>query len=441
MSPLLTDALRALRRPGATGWPPPRWPWHWRRHCWWPGSRRPWPAPTPAFPRPSASCRSTSKATRPASPRPGSRPAGVLWAGAAAHGVPLQHIARVSEESLILRSRSGAPQQRHAAGGRPGAAATLRHARAAGRPHGHAGAARCRGHHHAARAAAVGRGCPRRCWAAACRCWTAGPGGGRRACRARPAQPALPMMELLAGYDSLANSRTPEQREWPFMINGRVFARLMPGPRPSRSAPGCAAAMAHPWPSRSCRRVDQGAAAFFRGLPLLELPFAGEATELRWQRVQALGAAAALVAAARRHQRHSTCAPPSCCAARLRPRCAAAWAHSGATCCCCGRPRRSARAAGGRRGGVLLSWWLAPWLAQWLGVWLPELPPWPCSPPQSALSVDSACCSAAAGAARAAPGPGACIAGRTAGEGPGVRRLRQVCWSLQLLAARCCWWP
>ena len=197
----------------------------------------------------------------------------------------------------------------------------------------------------------------------------------------------LPMMELLAGYDSLANSRTPEQREWPFMINGRVFARLMPGPRPNRSAPGC---VPPPWPTRPSSQLPpewtKGARHFLQGLPLLELPFAGEANELRWQRVQALGAAAALLLLLAAINGTNLRA-----AELLRRQAETALRRS------VGAQRRdllllwAAEAIGpallATGAAVLLSWWLAPWLAQWLGVWLPELPPWPLLAATVGLSV------------------------------------------------------
>ena len=86
MSPLLTDALRAMRRPWGQWWPRRAGPGFGGGIAGGLARADPGQPLTPAFPRPSASCCSTSKATaRPAHALVHGL-AGVLWAGLAAHG-------------------------------------------------------------------------------------------------------------------------------------------------------------------------------------------------------------------------------------------------------------------------------------------------------------------------------------------------------------------
>ena len=438
MSPLLTDALRALRRPWGQWLAPAALALALAAALLVAWLAQTLASPDPSLPAPERIVLLDFKGNPPGQPTPWFTASPVFFGPALQRmGVPLQHIARVSEESLILRSRSGAPQR-----------ATLLVADPALQPlfglqalQGDLTATLARRD-----AVAITTRLAQQLWGDAPPAQVLGRSlpllDGRAlvvgAVLAVPdPRSPLPMMELLAGYDSLANSRTPEQREWPFMINGRVFARLMPGTQAEQVGPWMrAAAMAHPAISQLPPEWTKGReAAFFRGLPLLELPFAGEANELRWQRVQALGAAAALLLLLAAINGTNLRA-----AELLRRQAETALRRS------VGAQRRdllllwAAEAIGpallAAGAAVLLSWWLAPWLAQWLGVWLPELPPWPLLAATVGLSVGFSVLQVLLPAPLALrQAPARALQARTAGEGPWGRRLRQGLLSLQLLGA------
>ena len=289
--------------------------------------------------------------------------------------MPLQHIARVSEESLILRSRSGAPQR-----------ATLLVADPALQPlfgmralQGDLTATLARRD-----AVAITTRLAQQLWGEVPPAQVLGRSlpllDGRAlvvgAVLAVPdPRSPLPMMELLAGYDSLANSRTPEQREWPFMINGRVFARLMPGTQAEQVGPWMrAAAMAHlaisqlppggprarggllPWPALV------GAALCWRGERAALAACAGAGRRAAFALLLAAINGTNLRAAELLRRQNETALRRSVGAA-ARPVAAVG-----------GRGDR-ARAASGRcgRAAELVAGALARAM---VGVWLPELPPW-----------------------------------------------------------------
>lgn len=435
---LLIDAARALRRPWGAWIAPAALALALAAALLVAWLAQTLASPDPSIPEPERIVLLDFKGNPPGQPTPWFTASPVFFGPALKRmGVPLQDVARVSEESFTLRNRAGLPQR-----------ATLLVADPALVPlfgikalHGDVAATLQRRD-----AVAITERLAQQLWGDQPPAQALGrslPLLDGRAFVVGAVLPTpdprspLPMLELLAGYDSQANSRTPEQQEWPFMINGRVFARLGPGVTADQVGPWMrAAALANPGISQLPPEWTRGReAAFFRGLPLLQLPFAGEAGELRWQRVQALGAAAALLLllaainganlrAAELLRRQAETALRRSVGARRRDLLLLWLAEA------LGPALLAAGVA------VLLSWWLGPWLAQWLGVWLPDLPPWPLLAATVGVSVLLSVLQMLLPAPLALrQTPARALQARTAGEGPWGRRLRQGLLSLQLLGA------
>ena len=251
-----------------------------------------------------------------------------------------------------------------------------------------------------------------------------------------PLDPRNPLhgAPLLAGFDSRANGMSDEARERPFVINGRVFARLGVGARAEQVAGWMRSAfLAHPGLKQFPPEWTRGReAAFFRGLPLTQLPWAGEKHALRWERVGALAAAAALLtllatlngaqlsAAALLRRQRETAVRRSLGASRMAL--LRLWAAEALG------PALLAAAA-----ALLLAWWSTPWLAGWLGLWMPDFPPAALIAALFGLSLLLLIpqLALAAGWALRQP-PAAALQGRSRGEGPWGRRLRQGLLGLQL---------
>ncbi|MBB4842597.1 cell division protein FtsX [Paucibacter oligotrophus] len=253
------------------------------------------------------------------------------------------------------------------------------------------------------------------------------------------ALPSVGRAMAMVGYDSQANTRRPEQREAIFIINGRVFARLGAGAsvdqvggwmREAFEANPLYAKLPAEWTAKGRQ------AAFFRGLPLTQLPFEGDAGVLRWQLLGAVGAACALLlllaafntmnlqtASLLQRQRETA----------LRrslgadgPRLLQLWGLEVLL------PLLLAAA-----GACLLAWCLAPALAAWIGL-DPLHPVADPMPPRALLGLGLSVllllpltlALPAWAALRRAPAPA--LQGRNASEGPWGRRLRQLLLTLQL---------
>ncbi len=112
-----------------------------------------------------------------------------------------------------------------------------------------------------------------------------------------PASPMVGDAMAMVGWDTQGNRLSPAERDAVFMANGRVFARLKPGARASdvggwmreavQASPGYAALPAE-WTAGGREP------AYFRGLPLTELPYAGP-NEAYWGLITGLTAACTLL--------------------------------------------------------------------------------------------------------------------------------------------------
>ena len=244
--------------------------------------------------------------------------------------------------------------------------------------------------------------------------------------------------DLIAGYDSQANSKTEADRRALYFVNGRVYARLRPGVSVERVGGWMRDAfMASPlyqdlppdW--RTGRE-----AAYFRGLPLTRLPFEGEFAELTWMLATALGAACALLlllaafnhmnlqAAGLLQRQRETALRRSLGAdsgALLR-----LWALEALL------PLLASAAC-----ALLLAWWVAPAVASWIGL-PPSLPVADPLPMRALAGLAAAVLllwplTLVAPAWLALRRPAApALQGRTASEGPWGRRVRQGLLAVQL---------
>ncbi|MEK8032938.1 FtsX-like permease family protein [Ideonella sp. DXS29W] len=244
--------------------------------------------------------------------------------------------------------------------------------------------------------------------------------------------------DLIAGFESQANSKSEAERRGLYMVNGRVYARLRDGARADdvgrwmREAFVASPLFQELPPDWRTGRE----AAYFRGLPLAQLPFEGETAELTWMLAGALGAACGLLllmaafnhmnlqAASLLQRQRETALRRSLGAdgaALLR-----LWGLEALL------PLVASAAA-----ALLLAWWVAPAVASWMNLpsTLPVADP---LPPMALAGLAAAVLTLwpltlAAPAWLALRRPAApALQGRTASEGPWGRRVRQALLALQL---------
>ena len=242
----------------------------------------------------------------------------------------------------------------------------------------------------------------------------------------------------MVGFESQGNDWSDEDRRAIFVANGRIFARLKPGASAAQVGGWMREAfVASPLHARLPAEWRSGReAAFFRGLPLTELPFEGELNQLRWLLLGALAAACALLLllaafnamnlqTANLLQRQRETALRRALGADGR-QLLALWAME--------LLLPLLLAAG---GALLLAWWLAPTVALAIGL-SPQQPvadplPWPALAGLALAVVvllPLLLALPAAAALRRAPAPA--LQGRTASEGPGSRRVRPGLLTLQM---------
>jgi len=252
------------------------------------------------------------------------------------------------------------------------------------------------------------------------------------------ASPLVGHAMAMSNFDSPANDVSQETRDMIFLMTGRVFARLRPGTSVDQVAGWMRDAfMSSPeFAKLPLAWRDHREAAFFRGVPLADLPFDGPAAVQRWQVLGAVGAACALLLVLAAFNTMSLQAATMLQRQRetaLRRSLGAAphhlvqlWAVE------CLLPLAASAGA-----ALLLAWWTAPAIGNWAGL-PPELPL--ADPvPLAALAGLAATVLALLPLVLALPAwralrraPAAALQGRTASEGPWGRRARQIVLGTQL---------
>lgn len=252
------------------------------------------------------------------------------------------------------------------------------------------------------------------------------------------ANPMVGDAMAMVGYESQGNLQSDEQRKAIYLVNGRVFARLRPGISVDQVGGWMRDAfVANPLYAKLPAEWKAGReAAYFRGLTLTQLPFEGADNELRWQLLGAAAAAGALLL---------MLAALNC----MNLQTANLLQRQRETAL-----RRSLGADGAQllqlwgaevllpllfaaAGALLLAWWLAPAVANWMGL-SPAYPVADPLPPRALLGLSVTVLVLlpltlslpAWMALRRAPAPA--LQGRTAGEGPWGKRVRQGLLTLQL---------
>lgn len=251
------------------------------------------------------------------------------------------------------------------------------------------------------------------------------------------ANPMVGRALAMSGFDSPANTLSAEEREGLFSGGGRVFARLRSGTRVEdvagwmRDAFVTSPGYARVPPAWRAGRE----AAFFRAVPLDELPFVGPMHALRWRLLGATGAACALLlalaalnaaslqAAHLQRRQRETALRRSLGASDAQL--LALWSLEAAG------PLVACAAA-----ALLLAWWAVPPVAAWMG--LPPDLPIADPPPRQALAGLLVAVVSLEALLVLPPAlvalrrvPAAALQGRTGSEGPWGRRARQALLGLQ----------
>jgi putative ABC transport system permease protein len=247
-----------------------------------------------------------------------------------------------------------------------------------------------------------------------------------------------PRHQAMVGYETQGNLKPADELNAIYLINGRVYARLLPGASVEQVGGWMREAfMAHPLYAQLPADWKAGReAAFFRGITLTQLPFEGDGNALRWQLLASLAAASALLLwmaafnamnlqAANLLQRQRETALRRSLGADATQ----LWRLWGLQALL---PLLLAAAT-----ALLLAWWVAPTVANWLGL----SPVHPVADPvplrallglllSVLLLLPLTLAAPAWWALRRAPAPA--LQGRTASEGPWGRRVRQGLLALQL---------
>jgi putative ABC transport system permease protein len=245
----------------------------------------------------------------------------------------------------------------------------------------------------------------------------------------------------LVGFESQANALTDEDRKAIYSVNGRVYARLRAGVSVNQIGGWMRAAfLANPLYAKLPAEWRTGReAAYFRAITLTQLPYEGAANQVRWQMIGAVAAASTLLLILAAFN----CMNLEAANLLQRQRETALRRSLGAD------DAQLLRLWGlevllmlmlAAAAGLLLAWSLAPGVAHWMGLSpaLPVADPLPLRVLAGlALTVLFLWLLTLAPPAwmalRQAPAPA--LQGRTAGEGPWGRRVRQVLLTLQLAGA------
>lgn len=252
------------------------------------------------------------------------------------------------------------------------------------------------------------------------------------------ASPLVGRAMAMANFDSPANDMSPADRDWIYLMTGRVFARLRPGTSVDQVSGWMRDAFVNSPRFKELPPAwsDHREAAHFRGVPLADLPFVGEGNLSRWRALAAVGAACALLlvlaafnamslqAAHMLQRQRETALRRSLGAAA--PHLLQLWAVEALL------PLALSAAL-----ARLLAWWVAPAVANWATL-PPDLPL--ADPiPAAAIALLAAVVLALLPLVIVLPAvnalrrvPATALQGRTASEGPWGRRARQFLFGVQL---------
>lgn len=252
------------------------------------------------------------------------------------------------------------------------------------------------------------------------------------------ASPLVGHAMAMANFDSPANDMSRDDRDWIYLMTGRVFARLRPGTSIDQVGGWMRDAFVN---SPRFKEIppawsDHREAAYFRGVAIADLPFVGEGNLSRWRALAAVGAACALLlvlaafntmslqAAHMLQRQRETALRRSLGAAA--PHLLQLWAVEALL------PLALSAAL-----ATLLAWWIAPAVANW--AYLPPDLPLADPVPAAAIAGLAALVLALLPLVIVVPGisalrrvPAAALHGRTASEGPWGRRARQFLFGVQL---------
>ena len=252
------------------------------------------------------------------------------------------------------------------------------------------------------------------------------------------ASPLVGHAMAMANIDSPANEMSPADRDWIYLMTGKVFARLRPGTSVDQVGGWMRDAFVS---SPRYQEIppdwrDHREAAYFRGVAIADLPFVGEANVQRWHALAAVAAACVLLlvlaafntmslqAAHMLQRQRETALRRSLGAAA--PHLLRLWAVEALL-----PLALSATLA------ALLAWWVAPAVADWAA--LPPGLPLADPMPLAALAGLAAGVLALLPLVIALPAwraldrvPATALQGRTASEGPWGRRARQFLLGVQL---------
>lgn len=252
------------------------------------------------------------------------------------------------------------------------------------------------------------------------------------------ASPLVGHAMAMANFDSPANEMSADDRDWIYRMSGKVFARLRPGTSIDQVGGWMRDAFFHS-PKFKWLPVDMSdhrEPAYFRGVPIADLPFVGPGNESRWHALAVVGAACVLLlvlaafnamglqAAHLLQRQRETALRRSLGAAA--PQLLRLWAMEALL--------PLALSAG---IAALIAWWIAPAVANWAYV-PPDLPL--ADPlPFAAVAGLVALVLALLPLVIVPPGvralhrvPATALQGRTASEGPWGRRARQFLLGVQL---------
>ena len=111
------------------------------------------------------------------------------------------------------------------------------------------------------------------------------------------ASPLVGHAMAMANFDSPANEMTQDDKDWIYLMNGKVFARLRPGSSIDQVSGWMRDAFFNSpkFKTLPAGMSDHREPAYFRGVAVADLPFVGTGNESRWHALAVVGAACVLL--------------------------------------------------------------------------------------------------------------------------------------------------